>query len=224
KYLQGNPITAYDGRWPGRAAPHQRGAPADCRVLVGVEPHLQQPQPVVVVLPEEVLQAGSEQAHGRRTARQLRRAPWYERNSRERAGHVAEAALAFTEHEDFVVSRAQDRGRKGGGIDERRAGGDVRLPTRRAQRSGPDGVAAREWEGEGGFAVRAILVEHCEFAVGRLTEQNLRRHGVAAGAEAHEDDVAAPLVHVGALVMRDPDDIEIGVRSAGRAVARRSLL
>src|SRR2546427_4726520 len=41
-------------------------------------------QPVVVVLPEEVLQAGSEQAHARRAARQLGGAPRYEGNGRER--------------------------------------------------------------------------------------------------------------------------------------------
>src|SRR5204862_7657641 len=123
------PITAYDARWPARAAPHRRWAPPDSRVLVRVEPHLQQPQPVVVVLPQEVLQARGEQAHGRRAACQLSRAPRYEGDGRERAGHVAEAALALTAHEDLVVGRAQDRGRQGGGIDERRAGGDFRLPT-----------------------------------------------------------------------------------------------
>src|SRR3989475_9168351 len=48
----------------------------------------------LVVLPEEVLQAGSEQAHARRAARQLGGAPRYEGNGRERTGHVAEAALA----------------------------------------------------------------------------------------------------------------------------------
>src|SRR3989475_10690915 len=132
-------------------------------------------QPVVVVLPEEVLQAGSEQAHARRAARQLGGAPRYEGNGRERTGHVAEAALARPAHEDLVVGRAQDRRHACDRIDERRARRDLGLSTRRTERAGPDGVGAWNGEGERRFAVGPVLVEHFEHAVGRLTEQNLRR-------------------------------------------------
>src|SRR3989441_6708372 len=210
----------------GQSAPHHSGAPTDCSVSGGVEAHLQQLQSVVVVLPEEVLQTGSEQAHGRRAARQLSRAPRDEGNGRERAGHVAELALARPAHEDLVLGRAQDRRHARDGIDERRAGGDFGLSTRRAERAGPDGVGAWNGEGKRGFAVGPVLVEHFEHAVGRLTEQNLRRNGVAGAApEVNEDDVAAPVpIHVGILVVRDADDVEIEMRAAGRAVARRGLL
>ena len=60
----------------------------------------------------------------------------------------------------------------------------------------------------------------------RATEQNLRRNGVAcAGPEVNEDDVAAPIpIHVGILVVRDPDDVKIVMRAAGRSVAGHGLL
>src|SRR3989449_7407712 len=188
----------------GQSAPHHSGAPTDCSVSGGVEARLQQLQSVVVVLPEEVLQAGSEQAHGRRAARQLGRAPRYEGNGRERAGHVAEFALARPAHEDLVLGRAQDRRHARGRIDECRARSNFRLSTRRAERARPDGVGAWEGEGEGGFPVRPVLVEDVENTFGRLTEQNLGPHGVAgAGPEVNEDDVAAPIpIHVGILVVR----------------------
>src|SRR5712691_5212486 len=141
----------------GQSAPHHNGTPTDCTVSGGVEPNLQQLQPVVVVLPEEVLQAGSEQAHGRRATRQLGRAPRYEGNGRENTGHVAETALARPAHEDLVVGRAQDCGHARDWIDERRAGSDLGLSTRRTERARPDGVGAWNGEGERGFAVGPVL-------------------------------------------------------------------
>src|SRR4029077_14879487 len=82
--------------------PARRSGPlsTDCppwEWLVLVETDLQQLQAVVVVLPQKILQAGGEEAYGRRAARQLGRAAGYERDRRERSGHVAEAALPVAE-------------------------------------------------------------------------------------------------------------------------------
>src|SRR5207245_2783231 len=115
----------------------------------------------------------------RRAARQLGRASRRERDRRERTGYVPETALARPADEDLVLGRAEQRRNERGGIDERRAGGDLRLSTRRTQRAGPNRVRAGNGEGEGGFAVRPVLVEHFEHTVGCLTEQNLGCHGVA---------------------------------------------
>src|SRR5438128_8093235 len=196
------------------AFPERRLPVTNPLARVGIEADLQQSQPVVVVLPEEVLQARSEQAHGRRAARQLGRAPRYEANRRESGGHVAEVALARAAHEHLVVGRAEDCRRARGGIDERRAGGYFGLSTRRAERACPDRVGAWDREGEGGLAIRSVLVEHLEHAVGRLTEQNLRRHGVAARAEAHEDDVAAPFM-LGLLSFPPPVELRLECRPFG---------
>src|SRR5437867_11064044 len=97
---------------------------------VGIEAELQELQSVVVVLPEEVLQTRGEQAHGRRAARQLRRAPGDERNRRERLSHVAEAALASPPHEHLILGGAQHLRRTRGRIDELRTGVRLSLSNR----------------------------------------------------------------------------------------------
>src|SRR5437764_8042460 len=82
--------------------PRRSGAPTGSWLLVLVEAQLQQLQPAVVVLPEEVLEARVEETHphghgpGRlresQASRQRReeRDIEVERDRRERSGHVAE--------------------------------------------------------------------------------------------------------------------------------------
>src|SRR5690349_3830871 len=135
-------------------------------LAVGIEANLQELQPVVIVLPEKVLQAGGEQAYRRSATRQLGGAPGCECDRRERARHVVEAALARPTHEDFVVGGAQQRGDTGRRVGEGRAGRDLRLATRRAERTRPDRIRARDGEGEGCFAVSPVLVQYLEDAVG----------------------------------------------------------
>src|SRR5690349_5784613 len=154
------------GYQAGVGAQHAAPLPVWLAQLDGVEPDLQQLQPVVVVLPKEVLQARREQAHRRCTARQLGRTPRHERDRRQRGRHVAEAALTGATHEDFVVGRAQQRGDARRRVDERGAGRDLRLATRLPERTRPDCVRARDGEGERCFAVGPVLVEYLEDAVG----------------------------------------------------------
>src|SRR5690349_6314755 len=135
-------------------------------LAVGIEANLQELQPVVVILPEKALLAGGEQAHRRSATCQLGGAPRCECDRRERRGHAAEAALTSLTHQDFVVGRAQQRGDAGRRVGNGRAGRDLRLATRRAERTRPDRIRARDGEGEGCFAVSPVLVQYLEDAVG----------------------------------------------------------
>src|SRR2546428_9727871 len=195
---------------------------------VGVEANLQELQPVVVVLPEEALEACVEDI-ARQTAAaggpRRRFGHQIESDRRESSGHVPEAALARPANEDLVQRRADgDAGVDSGERDVGRAGGDLGAATRLAERARPDRVAAGRRKLEGSFPIRAVLVEDLEGpGVGALTEENLRGDGDVLRPEVHEDDVAAPRVHVGTLVVRHADDVEIVMRSAGRAVAGLGL-
>jgi len=205
-------------------APAQQGADRLFRVR-RVEPHLQQASSVVVVLPEEVLQARREQAHGRRAARQLGRAPATRVmvvsalvTLRKLLLPVPRTKTSFSVEHRIVATPVM------GSMNVAQVAILDCPPACRAR--GPRRCRCLERGGKRGFAVGPVLVEHFEHAVGRLTEQNLRRNGVAGAApEVNEDDVAAPVpIHVGILVVRDADDVEIEMRAAGRAIARRGLL
>src|SRR2546428_13852712 len=130
---------------------------------VRVEANLQELQPVVVVLPEEPLEACAEDidrqtaaagGHRRRFGHQI------ESDRRESRGHVPEAALAPPPNEDLVQRRADgDAGVDSGERDVGRAGGDLGAATRLAERAPPDRVAAGRRKLEGSFPIRAAPVK-----------------------------------------------------------------
>src|ERR1044071_8756325 len=157
------PLRAQDARLPALEkstdAPSSR-CPAEAGHRLtgsysgGIEAQLQELQPVVVVLPEEVLETRVEEIHphgsaGRhsKTRRQRgeKRDVEVERDRRERRGHVAEAALPLHADEDLVLRRADGPGvgagkRAAGGIG---AGLYRRLAARFREGARPDGVRAR---------------------------------------------------------------------------------
>src|SRR5438552_12489654 len=188
-----------------------------------VEANLQQLQPVVIVLPKEILDARVEQTHRHPrwndigAAGDVRR----ERNRRKLSGYVREALLPLRARGD-MTERAKDVGRSHGQAGDRIDGGNRDGPaqgrlgaaTRLAERAYPHGVAAGR-ERERRRPVSPVLVQHREVA---WAEENLRGRLGVARPEGHEDDVAVA-IHVLILGVRDADDVEIEVRSAGSAVA-----
>src|SRR3989449_244274 len=173
----------------------------------GVEANLQQLQPVVIVLPKEILDPGVEQTP-RRPRRYDRRAAGNghrESDRRELGGYVREALLPLRARGD-IAERAQHvgggHGQAGGWIN----GGDSDSPAqgrlgaskRLAERAHPNGVAAGR-EGEGGRPISAVLVQDPKLAWGK---ENLRGCLGVARPEGDEDDVAAA-IHVLVLVARN---------------------
>src|SRR6266550_3632626 len=98
------------------------------RVLI--EAHLQQLQPVVVVLPKEPLQTGIEETDGRATASRYRVGVGngVQHDRSERICYVAEAALAFVAHKDLVLRRANYA--RGVNVEVACARRDLGLPAR----------------------------------------------------------------------------------------------
>src|SRR5437879_12474006 len=149
---------------------------------VRIEANLQELQPVVVVLPEEALEARVEQTHDRATAAGGHRrgiGHRIEGDRRESAGHVPEAALAGPTNEHLMQRRADgDAGGDAGERDVGRASGDLRATARLTDRALTGRVAAGRRKLEGSFPIRAVLVEARNRAgIGTLTEENLRGDG-----------------------------------------------
>src|SRR5258705_517862 len=168
------------------------------RVLI--EAHLQQLQPVVVVIPEEPLQTRIEKTDGRATASgyHVGVGDRVEHDRRERICYVAEAALAFVAHEDLVLRRANHARRVN--VEVTCAGRDLGLPARLTERARPDCVATRCREGERRLPVRPVLVEHVEHpTLGALIDEDLRADATILAPEVYVDDDLARPVRIGIL-------------------------
>src|SRR5207247_11059407 len=195
---------------------------------IASETPLQQLQPAVGIVAEEILHARVEQTQGHPrwndigAAGDVRR----ERDRRKLRGYVREALLPLRASGD-MAERAQHFRRGHGEAGDRIDGGDRDGPaqgglgatTRLAERAYPHGVAAGR-ERERRRPISPVLVQDREVA---WAQENLRVRLGVVRPEGDEDDVAAA-IHVLILVVRDTDDVEIVMRATGRAVARRGVL
>src|SRR5438093_5569317 len=213
-------------------------SPSDSGLRIQIEAELSKLQPVVVVLPEKVLQPAREERHGLADGCPVLDVTGGER--RQLLGHVCEGHFPWIPYQNIhgVVGRADDRTRLVGcaGRDDR---GAARLtkrarPDRVGGRDGPHGARdVRRYRGvTGKLEDRSLCLDLSPEAVeGRvegvpIANREVPRHQVnlacdlrVARTESDEDRVTARIGHGRLLWIIDADDVQIVVWPARRVVA-----